>query len=305
MMNWSKRGLLFVLIVCGGMSSAVAQGAEVPMYNPNSIDPIANYEMLYKQTIWRRVDLREKQNKGLFAVNREFSKILLDAVADDKITNIYWEDSLDRKMTKAEFVNRLYMEDPSTLIPNDPYDNTYPYYEGDIINFNGQDYLSLQDNNEGFNPSTENDWWQTDNSNVPDKFFASQISWLEIKEDMIFDKRRGRLYYDIHSIKLIVPGENTIDGSNKPLAAFAYKDLEKFFRENPDRSIWYNQYNSAENRNLADAFLLRLFRGYLYKVENPDNLPITSMYDKPGEAVQAAQWLEMQMLEREHNLWEY
>jgi hypothetical protein len=142
---------------------------------------------------------------------------------------------------------------------------------------------------------------------------ASEITIIEVMEDVIFDKRRARQYNDIQSIRLIVSGEYTNDATNYYVATFAYRDLEKFFREHPEKAIWYNQYNSAENRNLADAFLLRLFHGDLYKVDNPEDLTIQDIYgtnSKTGEpSVKAgligAEYLRMKMLEREHNLWSY
>ncbi len=39
------------------------------------------------------------------------------------------------------------------------------------------------------------------------------------------------------------------------------------------------QYNSSENRNLADAFALRLFQGQLYKVENAEDLTILDIFN--------------------------
>ena len=36
---------------------------------------------------------------------------------------------------------------------------------------------------------------------------ASQLTTVRIKEDMIFDKVRSRLYYDIQSIELIIPAD--------------------------------------------------------------------------------------------------
>jgi hypothetical protein len=135
---------------------------------------------------------------------------------------------------------------------------------------------------------------------------------IEVMEDVIFDKRRARQYNDFQSVKLIVTGDFSNDGTNYYVATFAFKDLEKFFREHPEKALWYNQYNSAENRNLADAFLLRLFHGELYKVDNPEDLTIADIYgqnEKGEPSVKAcligAEYLRMKMLEREHNLWSY
>ena len=85
--------------------------------------------------------------------------------------------------------------------------------------------------------------------------------------------------------------------------------MEKVFRNHPDEAIWFNRYNTAENRNYADAFLLRLFHATIDKVENPDDDRIFDTYLSNGrpyrEAVWATEWEEMKMMEREHNLWEF
>jgi hypothetical protein len=130
---------------------------------------------------------------------------------------------------------------------------------------------------------------------------------MTMQEDVIFDKRRSRLYYDIQAIQLSAFDINT--GTFKDLGWFKYKDLEKVFRNHPDEAIWFNRYNTAENKNYADAFLLRLFHGTIEKVENPDNESIYDTYAANGrpykESVWAREWEEMKLMEREHNLWEY
>ena len=300
-----------VLIIVGlffvGASAFAQEGtAPVTQYNENSVDPIPKYEQLYKQRIWTRIDLEQRQNKGFFSKNSELSKILIDAVGNDLIQNIYYEDSLTRKMSKAEFITRLNKTEEILEQEAQPiYEIDYPYFEGDVVEFQSVNYISLGDDNLGIEPGNP-DYWEEWAGEQAEKYFPTDITWIEVMEDVIFDKRRSRQFRDIQSIKLIVPGKYSNDGANYFIAVFAYKDIVDFARANPDVAIWYNQYNSAENRNIADAFLLRLFHGDLYKVENPDNLPIATIYDgSKKEGIMASKWLEMEMLEREHNLWSY
>ena len=85
-----------------------------------------------------------------------------------------------------------------------------------------------------------------------------------------------------------------------------YKDVEKVFRAHPEKAIWFNRQNTAQNRNLADAFLLRLFHASIKKVENPDDLELTAIYTGDQQmATMAREWEEMKLMEKEHNLWEY
>ncbi|MCF6352527.1 MAG: gliding motility protein GldN [Cyclobacteriaceae bacterium] len=315
-MKFNFRNSLVVLLAVGGISvSAVAQeglsSQSDDQYNSHSVNPIPKYEQLYKQRVWTRVDLEQKLNKGFFAKNNEFTKIIIDAVMADQIQNIYMEDSLTRKMTKADFLLRLNKTEVDDSEPEEQplYEVDYPYFEGDVAEYNGVNYIckkDLNDNEIGIAPSDDPNLWEVYGGEEAEKYFATDIAIMEVMEDIIFDKRRARQFRDIQSVKLIVPGKYSMDGANYFLATFAYKDLERFFREHPDKAVWYNQQNSAENRNLGDAFLLRLFHGELYKIENPDNLPIASYYG--GSAKQglfASQWEEMKILEREHNLWSY
>jgi hypothetical protein len=128
-------------------------------------------------------------------------------------------------------------------------------------------------------------------------------------EDMIFDRRRSRLYYDIQAFEIIVPGAKTTTGIDNSLGWFKYKDLEKLFRNNIPKAVWFNRQNTAQNKNFADAFLLRLFQGSIYKVQNPDDETIDDTYRGNGrpyrEGVWAREWTEMMLMEKEHNLWEF
>lgn len=299
---------------------AVAAKAQEGTYaNNNSVIPIPYYEQLYKQRTWTRVDLAQKQNKGFFSKNREFTKLLIEAVENDEITTYYSAapgvPELDSLITKEMFMNRLYQTDPSQIVVEAQplYEADFPYYIGDKVEYNGKNYESISEtDNLGNNPETDTDFWKPWAGPQAEKYFPTDITILEVMEDVIFDKRRARQYNDIQSIKLIVSGNATPDGVLKPIATFAYKDLEKYFRDHPDKALWYNQYNGAENRNLADAFLLRLFHGELHKVENPEDLNIMDIYgvnDQGQPSTKAgligAETLRMKMLEREHNLWSY
>lgn len=319
-MRQLNRLLLILILIFGLAVTSIAQEGMIVSYqNENSVNAIPYYEQLYRQRTWTRVDLAQKQNKGFFSKNREFTKVLIDAVMNDEIQTVYDAEpglgELEKKMTKEEFTKRLMKSDPEDQVAElQPlYEIDFPYNTGEIVESDGVNYTSLQDNNLENDPASSSEWWELWAGEVSEPYLASEITIIEVMEDVIFDKRRARQYNDIQSIRLIVSGEYTNDATNYYVATFAYRDLEKFFREHPEKAIWYNQYNSAENRNLADAFLLRLFHGDLYKVDNPEDLTIQDIYGinaKTGEpSVKAgligAEYLRMKMLEREHNLWSY
>lgn len=291
-----------LLVVFAGLMSipAWSQLGDVEQYNPNSIDPIARYEHLFKRRVWRTIDLKEKQNKGFFARGGEITLFLLNAVKSGEITEIYVNDSLTTQMTKDEYMSSLVYQEGESFLP---YESGAEYYSGDRVSYQGKVYGALYDTYEP--PTNADDWEEIPGAGKAIYFLPRQISKMRIMEDVIFDKRRSRLYHQIQSIQLFIPASETLDGVEKPLGVFKYKELYNIFKDHPESAIWINRYNSAENKNFADAFTLRLFRASLFKFENPDDDPIVDMYKNRKEAIMASEWWEMQLMEKEHNLWEY
>jgi gliding motility associated protien GldN len=295
------KNCLFI-VLAGLLSIPVsAQLGDVEQYNPNSIDPIARYEHLFKRRVWRTIDLKEKQNKGFFARGGELTLFILNAVKSGELSDIYLNDSLTTKISKDEFMKSLVYLEGTTY---QAWESGATYYEGDRVSYNGGVYTAIYDDIASA-PDNPDDWEKNPGAGAAVYFLPRQISIMRMMEDVIFDKRRSRLYHQIQSIQLFIPGAETADQVEKPLGVFMYKDLYNVFRDHPESAIWINRYNSAENKNFADAFTLRLFRASLFKFENPDDDPIVDMYKNRKEAVMASEWWEMQLMEKEHNLWEY
>lgn len=274
-------------------------------YNPNSIDPIAKYEHLFKKRVWVEINLTEKQNKGFFPKNGEISKLIIEAVKSGELATIYTSDSLVNTRTKDEFLERMTASDP---VPVDLYDQDMDYYQGDVAEYDGVAYSATEDIEYGIAPGTDPRWKVNKRAGSADLFLPRQVTTIRLMEDRIFDKRRSRLYYDIQSFELIVPGtENSRTGLQQSLGVFSYRDLEKLFRNHPKEAVWFNRYNTAQNKNFGDAFLLRLFHGVLVKVENPDDDFIVDnrSYTTRKEGIIAAEQIELELMEKEHNLWEY
>lgn len=247
-------------------------------YNPLSVRPIHVSDIMWKKTILRAIDLREKQNKPLFSRNREITRLLLDAVMKGDLT-IYANDSLDRKITIDDFNQAM-------LIPVEG--GTMTEEEKQIALANG-DSSVLQ-------------------SSGPAYYFPTDLYQLTIREDLIFDKQRSRLYYDIIALTMYVPADlpSNIKGIEQVVASFSYKELvEKVFKDNP-KAIWFNVQNDQQHKNLADAFDLRLFSSYITKVSNPNDAYLVDIYGGDQQkGIMASQWAAMELLEFEHNLWEF
>lgn len=287
--------------------SSNAQVDELVQYNPNSIEPIPAYEHHYKTRVWRDVYLEEKQNKGFFAMKTELSRFVIDLIKSGEIEgykNEEFKDTPELKFANQELKDLLLREEASTFEEWNP---STPYEQGNIVSYNGKKYSATYPST-GENPETAGTGnWEVTGAGEAREYDPREVSRLQILEDMIFDKRRGRLYYDIQGLQLIITDNET--GAVKTLGWFKYKDLEKMFRKYPEKAVWVNRQNYAQNKNFGDAFLLRLFHGYLSKFENPDDMAIVEMILASGgnrfEGVYETYRQENLMMEKEHNLWEY
>ena len=139
------------------------------------------------------------------------------------------------------------------------------------------------------------------------EYRPKDIYEMEIKEDMIFDKKRSRMYHDIKSITLLVPSTlaSNTSGIEKPIGTFKYSDLVKVFRANPQNAIWFNAENDAQHKNLADAFELWLFNSYITKVSNAGDSRLDDIYGGAQQGILAAQQTSADLIEYEYNLWSF
>ena len=291
---------LVFLATVGATSPNMAQ--ETTNYvNHNSTAGIPDYDVMYKKRLWRRMDLKEKQNRSFFAFNNEITKIIIEGV-NAGVLFPYKNDSLQTRMSREEFLENLKM----------------PVYGGEILSEEEKAMGFTEDDAWGDDDGWGDDsgWGDEEQGDKPadasatasaDYFFPADVEVLEIMEDWVFDKRRSRLFYDIQSITLILPATKFPEtGLQRQVASFKYKDLEDLFRSMPEEALWFNPQNSAEHKNLADAFLLRLFSARLIKVSNPEDSYIADIYNtNPKEGLIASQRIEQELLELEHELWEY
>ena len=296
--NMKKLSLLlvsaFALLLFFAGTDVMAQ--RVNGYNPNSVLPIHTEDIMFEKRVWRRVDLKEKQNLPFFAFNNEITKILIQAVKAGLLPVYVNDDSLRTRMTKEEFLENLKIPD-----------------------FGGGG-LTDEEKAMGFEDDAGDDWgddagWGGDEAGggeeevveeEANEFFPNQVSVMEVMEDMIFDRKRSRQYWDIQSLKLILPASNFETGLQREVGTFRFLDCDRLFKSLPESAIWFNPQNSAEHRNLADAFTLRLFSGRIVKVANPRDEFLADIYNKsPRAGIIASQKTEQDLMEMEHNLWEF
>lgn len=290
------RTLLFALLgLCPALAVAQpgsANGAEqsTTAVSSPSVKTIPNSDVMYRKSVWRVIDLREKQNKPMFANNHQITKIITDAVKAGKLQP-YRGDSLAATFTLEEFNKKLIVPDAAPTMSD----------EEKKLGF------TEEDNSGGWGdePAGKDGAKAAPAAATAYEYFPTDLYQMEMKEDMVFDKKRSRMYHEIQSITLVIPAAKTPKGYDIPIATFKWADLVKVFRDNPESAIWFNGSNTAQHKNLADAFDLWLFSSYISKVSNADDKRLADIYGGEQQGIMAAQQVAGEMIEYEYNLWSF
>lgn len=281
--------LLIGLFICSGL---YAQDELSPLIKPD----VTESQVMFKKVVSRRMDLLEKQNRPFFPKNGEISRLLIEAV-DEGLLTPYRSDSCLNFMPDIIFVSNISIERE---------DN--PFVGGGFGN-SGFGNFGEESDQEEQTEEVESDEKQFDE--IPKDLF----SVLYLKEDVIFDRNRSRMYNYIRTISLYLPAsvgsQFNPAGFEKAIAHFKYDDVVSLFRgPYADKAIYYNDVNQASNMNMSDAFELRLFSAPIVKISNNEDLDIRQRYaddiaKDPLSAIIIQQKYEYDLMEYESELWEY
>ncbi|RSK42839.1 type IX secretion system ring subunit PorN/GldN [Hymenobacter perfusus] len=292
-----NKFLSFAALTAGLTLSVAASAQEqaTTASSNGSYRPIPSSDIMFRKTIWRAIDLREKQNKPMFAEGKEISRVIIDAVKRGEL-QAYRNDSLTTTFSSKEVLSNMSYAEASAG-------------------------LSDEERAAGFSEDTGDDWGAPVKKGAKGKPAAKKapvvapsyeirpkdMYQMEMKEDMIFDKKRSRMYHDIKSITLLVPStlSSNTAGIEKTIGVFKYSDLIRVFRANPDKAIWFNPQNDAQHKNLADAFELWLFNSYIVKVSNPSDSRLDEIYGGQQQGILASQQAAADLIEYEYNLWSF
>ena len=265
-------------VFVAGLISLSTLTAQDTNVNPE-VDEI--YKM-FSKTMWRRMDLEIKQNRAFYSRNSEISRILMDALAAGDL-KAYATDSLLNVMPDSTVQSMLAftVQEQVPSNPNDPYS---PMVTKDVTTAISGDLFSV----------------------------------MYLKEDVIFDRNRSRMYWYIRTLTITVPGkpeyvqEYGITGELSNYMHFNYEEVVEVFRSEKyrDKAIWYNGQNESSHRNMADAMELRLFSAPIIKVANNQDEDIRQMYQDeiakdPMKALILQQQMEYDLAEYETELWSY
>ncbi|WP_025764913.1 type IX secretion system ring protein PorN/GldN [Dyadobacter tibetensis] len=342
-----KSIVLTMLSLTLGAGAVSAQERADTTGNQFSARPIGDEDIMMKRTLWRRVDLNEKQNISMFSANNEITRYLIDA-AKAGLIDAYRTDSCVTLLTQEELHKRLLIPNQAAGLSEEELAagfgapagadagwgdaKTDPTKSANAVTDDGWGAPAKKEEpieDDGWGPPKKKTTKKADpktevaakvdstsveasfdnsfgnNMVTEEEYFPQQLSLLEIKEDWVFDKKRSRLYNDIQTITIMLPSDQTATGLELVVASFRYKDVDRLFRSDPKKYIWYNTHNTAQNKNLADAFDLRLFYGRIIKYSNANDRAFLDIYGGEKEALIKSLNYEQELMELEHGLWEY
>lgn len=284
------KNLSFVFVFLMLTVSLYAQEELAPLVKPE----VDEAQVMFKKKVWRRMDLTEKQNRPFFSKNGEISRLLIEAV-DDGLLTPYRSDSCINFMPDIIFVSNISVERE---------DN--PFVGG---GFTSGGFDSFDDS------SNENQNESSDEGPKLEAIPENLFSVLYLREDLIFDRNRSRMYNYIRSLSIALPKDAgslyNPAGFEKKVAHFKYDDVVALFRgPYAEKAIYYNLNNPGKHMNMSDAFELRLFRAPIVKLSNPQDLDIRELYSEelasnPLKPIVVQQQYEYDLMEYEAELWEY
>jgi hypothetical protein len=324
----------FTLATLMVTATAYAQEQAAATTTTGAVRAIPVSDQMFRKTIWRAIDLREKQNLPMYSDGKEIGRVIIDAVKRGEL-QAYKNDSVTSTLTATEMsANMSYAIEAPVSADGDDWGAGAPAAKstkkaaavddgwgtpvasskkpsatkrvavldskGKPVKKNGKTvYRTVPVSSVAVAPPPP--------PKTTDEFRPKDLYQMELSEEMIFDKKRSRMYHQIKTISLKLPStlpQNT-SGLEKNVATFKYADLVKVFRNNPQTAIWFNAQNDAQHKNLADAFELWLFNSYITKISNPAGDDLASQYGGERQGLLASQQIAADLVEYEYNLWSF
>lgn len=131
-------------------------------------------------------------------------------------------------------------------------------------------------------------------------YSARHLYQIEIGEDLIFDRHRSEIIFDMESLTLFIPQNLNQRNLLEPVVSFKYDDCLQIFKKD-ERAYAINPLMNGRNLNYSEVFLLRLFVSDIVKIGN-DNY-FDQMYADPTRAYLARKEAENKLTEYLYKLY--
>ena len=268
-------------IVPGRRPSTTVTGNLVQDKVPLPYDNIRIDDQLYKQVIWRVIDVRERINLPFKYEadedngNQQFINIILKHLKEGDITA--FENSNDR------FTTPLTIDQVAKSLVPPSYDVDVPDLEKDPTGTLGI----------------------TKRVSVREEFNEESIRSYAVKEEIIFDRETSRLHFRILGI---APMKTIFNEDGSERATFRlfwvyYPELRPFLAKYEA----YNPRNMAARMSWEEVFESRYFSSYIYKstLNNPFDKPIEGFHTDPLFRLLEGEKIRETIFNWEQDQWSY
>lgn len=281
-----KRGVFFVIFFNSIIGILNAQGGnkinDGNVLNEN-IDVVVPYTYIreadvdYYKRVWREIDLREKLNHPLYY----------------PIEPIYEFGSIRRSL----FDVLKFGIEKKVLTPYEDYDFQVPLTQSEA-----NDLLFV----ESVEYTEDLETGELTETTVLNPIGADQVTSYRIKEDWFFDRERSVLEVRILGIQPLI---NVIDLSTgetkgqKGLFWIYYPEARYILVAHKT----FNTKNDGfpEKLNFEDLFRKRIFNSYIYQETNVYNNRRLDQHTKGIDRLIEARKIEQEIINYEHDLWQY
>ena len=253
----------------------------IPYKKPVPYAPVREADILFEYTVWREIDLRQKQNYPLyFPTNPKvigsrinFFTLLMQGIERGEIT------PYDPFPTSDEFAMKISWEDINTNPSIKGADRT----EQQISVFTGNDTVI-----------------HVKGKNLLEE---ESIQRILVKEKIYFDKRHSTLNRRVIGIRpdFMVLREGADQPVRVPVCWIYFDEARPLL----SRHAVYNDYNEAQNISYDDFFMQHRYNGLIRKIGNIYNNREIGEYASGLDALYEAQRIEQMIFDDEQDLWEY
>lgn len=253
---------------------ALHNGYPIGDKQPIPLPTIRENDVMWKKTIWREIDFRQKMNQGFYYPEtphqdwKNLFTILKDALSDPSTGVVAYKDE-----HTGELLNPITW---SEIQKNIKQTETVHVYDDDG-NITGE-------------------------KTVESEMSSSDVMRCQIKEVWYFDKQRSQLLVKLMAICPVrmVPQS---DGSMLPERLFwvPYDDnLRKVLVNTP----FYNRNNAAMQLSYDDVFVKRVFDSYIIREDNMYDRNVNT-YATGVDALNESERIKQSIIDYEQFLWEY
>ena len=260
------------------LDGVYSKSIDTPHKKPIPYVQLREADIMWLQRIWREVDMREKSNHSFyFPIDPTQGRKNLMQIIKEGI--------------EMERIHAYSAQDSATLFPDDTFKRQVTY-----------DEVMKSMTNVSTVEGEEDEYGDTEFTEVLDSIKWNTISRFRLKEEVFFDKQRSSMETRILGLAPMKPNYNE-DGEieNYTEAFWIYFPEARFvFAE----AEVYNTKNDADRMTYEELFWKRKFASRIVKVSNVYDRAIDA-YKGPLDALLEAEKLEEEIFNREHDMWSF